>query len=90
MSREMVRVRLFKDGTYEVKDIDSIYATQRLAGCCEKGTVDIYHCPKSRWKYYLLKLLDTTEIDKEIKELQKRKRNMQKLKDKISKELEGK
>ena len=90
MVREMVCVRLYRDGTYEVKDIDSSYATQRLAGSCEKGTFDVYYCRKDKWKYYLLKLIDTSRIDKEIKELQKRKRDMQKLKDKISKELEDK
>lgn len=90
MSREMVRVRLYEDGTYEIEDIESYWATQRLGGCCSKGFYQEYHCLKGRWKYYLLKLFDTAKIDKEIKELQKRKRDMQKLKSKISKELEGK
>ena len=90
MAREMVRVCLYEDGTYEVKDIESYWATQKLCGSCDKGHYRAYNCLKGRWKYYLLKLLDTAEIDKEIKELQKRKRDMQKLKAKISKELEGK
>lgn len=90
MTREMVCVRLYEDGTYEVNDIDSSYATQRLFGLCEKGTFDAYYCRKDKWRCYLLKLIDTSRIDKEIKELQKRKRDMQKLKDKISKELEDK
>ena len=87
MSREMVCVRLYRDGTYEIEDIDSRYVTQRLVGCCDKGYFEEYHCLKSRWKYYLLKLLDTAEIDKEIKKLQKRKRDVQKLRKKITDEL---
>jgi len=90
MSREMVCVRLYEDGTYEVEDIDSRYVTQKLFGGCEKGMFEAYNCLKDRWQYYLLKLLSTTEIDKEIKKLQKRKRDVEKLRKKITDELSQK
>ena len=86
----MVRVCLYEDGTYEVKDIESYWATQKLYGACDKGHYRAYNCLKGRWKYYLLKLLDTSDIDKEIKELQKRKRARQKLRKKITDELSQK
>lgn len=87
MKHEMVEVILFEDGTYEVKDIPSVYATQRLCGVRNGQSCDIYHCYKSKWKEYLLKLLSTNQIDKQIEELQKRKKKLTSLKEKISKEL---
>lgn len=90
MSREMVRVCLYEDGTYEVKDIESYWATQKLYGICDKGSYRAYNCLKGKWKYYLLKLLDTAEIDKEIEKLQKCKRNVEKSRKKITEELSQK
>lgn len=87
MSKEMVEVILYEDGNYEINDIDSQYAIQRLYGVRHNMSCDIYHCPKSNWKKYLLKLLSTNEIDKKIKELEKQKGKMEKLKEKITEEL---
>ena len=86
--REMVRVSLYEDGNYEVKDVESYHVTQRMWGVYDGKHVDIYYCLKSKWKYYLLKLLSTNDIDKQIAELKKKKRMMEKLRDKIAKEIE--
>ena len=83
--REMVAVRLFEDGTYEVNDIDSNYVTQRYYG----NRCDTYYCSKAKWKEYLLKLCSTERIDKQIAELTKRKKKMEKLRIKLEKELKG-
>ena len=90
MSREMVEVILYEDGTYEVNDIDPNYATQRLFGCRHNMLCDVYHCPKNNWKKYLLKLISTNGIDKKIKELEKQKRKLKRLKEEITKELKEK
>lgn len=89
MKREMVEVILYENGTYEVKDIEADSATQRLVGWVNDSKCDIYHCPKSKWRTYLMKLLDTKAIDKEIRELQKRKKAIEKLRVRISKEIVG-
>ena len=87
MSREMVRIRLYENGEYTVEDVEPYWATQRLYGYLSGKRYDGYNCKKSMWKKYLLKLLDTAEIDKEIKKLQKRKRDVEKLRKKITDEL---
>lgn len=89
MSKEMVSVRLYEDGTYDVKDIESYYATQRLCGSYNGKHCEIYYCPKASWKKYLLKLLSTKDIDKEIKELEKQKKKIERLREKITKEIES-
>ena len=81
--RKMVRVKLFEDGTYTIEDIEPIYATQRLTGFQNGQSVETYYCPKNKWKYYLLKLCDTKRIDNEIKELLKRKEQLESLKFKL-------
>ena len=88
MTREMVSVRLYEDGTYEVKDIEHHYATQRLTGSCNGKRCEIYFCPKASWKKYLLKLISTNDIDKEIKELEWQKKKLERLREKITKEIE--
>ncbi len=87
MKREMVKVILYENGTYEVKDIESDYATQRLVGWVNGSKCDIYYCYKSKWRSYLMKLLDTSAINKDIRELQKRKKAIEKLRVRISKEI---
>ena len=89
MKREMVEVILYENGTYEVKDIEADYATQRLVGWVNGIECDIYYCHKNKWKTYLMKLLDTNAIDKNIRELQKRKKAIEKLRVRISKEIAG-
>lgn len=88
MKREMVSVTLYESGKYTVKDIEPEYTTQRLVGADEEGIYEKYHCPKRSWKKYLVKLLSTNGIDKEIAELQKKKRNIEHLKSKILKEID--
>ena len=93
MMREMVRLALYEDGTYEVKDTDSDQATQRLYGVDKDGRdVDVYYCRKDKWEWYLSKLLNSKvkDIDKEIKILQKKKKEMEKLKNEVLKNLEAK
>lgn len=88
MKREMVSVTLYESGKYTVKDIEPEYTTQHLCGVDKEGTFERYHCPKRNWKKYLIKLLSTNGIDKEIAELQKRKGNIERLKCKILKEID--
>lgn len=90
MTSEMVEVILYENGTYEVKDIESRYATQRLVAWMNGSKCDVYHCRKSKWKSYLMKLLNTNinTIDKDIRELQKRKKATEKMRVRISKEIE--
>ena len=87
MTREMVKVTLYEDGRYEVKDIPSDCKTQRLYGVSNGMDIDIYHCPKKNWKKYLLKLVSTTEIDKQIAELKKKKQKMVKLIERLNREV---
>ena len=83
----MVRVTLYEDGEYKVEDVDPHCATQRLYGMEKGRSTDIYYCKKERWKEYLLKLCDTKDIDKKIKELVHYKRQKEVLKQKILSEL---
>lgn len=89
MKREMVSVVLYEDGTYIVEDIPDYYATQKLYGMRDGKNCKIYHCIKSKWKIYLLKLLSTKDIDidKQIVELNKQKKAIIELKEQIKKEL---
>ena len=91
MKREMVRIALYEDGTYEVKDTDQDYVTQRMYGVDKDGRdVDVYYCLKDKWEWYLSKLLSSKvkDIDKEIKKLQRNKKRMEKLKNWVLKNLE--
>ena len=89
MKREMVSVVLYEDGTYIVEDIPDYYATQKLYGMRDGKNCKIYHCAKSKWKTYLLRLLSTNDIDKQIAELNKRKKAMIELKNRLKKELDN-
>lgn len=89
MKREMVEVVLYKDGTYTVEDISPECATQRMWGMHHGKDCDIYHCFKSRWKEYLVKLLSTKDIDQKIAELRRQKKAKEELKAKILKEIEA-
>ena len=88
MKREMVEVILYADGTYEVVDIPSYYATERYYGMRNDKHFTSYYCPKSKWKYYLMKLLSTKDIDKQIEELKKKKRMMEELKKTLKETLD--
>ena len=91
MIREMVRLALYEDGTYKVEDADPDQATQRLYGVDKDGRdVDVYYCRKDKWEWYLSKLLNSRvkDIDKEIKKLQRNKKEMEKLKNWVLKNLE--
>lgn len=92
MKREMVSVVLYEDGTYIVEDIPDYYATQKLCGMRDGKNCKIYHCAKSKWKTYLLRLLSTNniDIDKQIAELNKQKKAIMELKEQIKKELDDK
>ena len=87
MKREMVSVVLYEDGIYTVEDIPDYYATQKLYGMRDGKNCKIYHCAKSKWKTYLLALLSTNDIDKQIAELNKQKKAIIELKEQIKKEL---
>lgn len=84
----MVSVSLYEDGTYTVEDIPNYYATQKLYGMRDGKNRQIYYCLKSKWKVYLLKLLSTNDIDKQIAKLNQQKNNIIKLKKQIEKELD--
>lgn len=85
--REMVEVVLWDDGTYEVNIVDSNHVTQRMVGWSGSRHFEKYYCKKDKWKYYLMKLIDTKDIDRQIQRLKKKKKEMEKLKEKISKEI---
>ena len=87
MAREMVQVVLYEDGTYEVNEAKPYHTTQRMVGMSDKGRCKLYYCSKDKWKYYLLKLLSTRDIDEKIKELRKQKKVKEELATKIRKEL---
>jgi hypothetical protein len=88
--REMVEVVLWEDGTYEVEDTEPCYMTQMMYRYDGKGLErrgKVYICKKEKWKYYLMRMLSTKEIDDEIRELKKKKKAMEQLKEKIKNEL---
>lgn len=87
MTKEMVKVILYEDGEYEVVEGESYYRTQRLVGMCGGRHCDIYICSKGKWKYYLLRLLSTKDIDAKIKKLKEQKKIKEELAVKIKKEL---
>lgn len=89
--KEMVEVVLHENGTYEVNNIDPHNATQKLYRYNGSTGLhsQVYICPKDKWKTYLMKLLSTKDIDKKIKELQKQKKAMEKLKEEITKTFGG-
>ena len=90
----MVKVKLYKDMIHNtdemfiVEDADPNLATHRGYGWDSMGEHESYYCPKKSWKKYLLKLLSTKDIDKEISKLQKKKKKIEELKAKITKEIE--
>lgn len=84
--REMVSLRLYEDGKYEVVDACSDLATYHFFGVKDGKNCEGWVCKKTMWKHYLLKLLSTKQIDKEIAELKKRKKNIIELKERILKE----
>lgn len=88
MKREMVSVVLYEDGTYTVEDIPDYYATQELYGMRDGKNCKIYHCFKSKWKTYLLRLLSTKDIDKQIAKLNKQKKTITELKNRLKKEFD--
>ena len=87
MKREIVKVTLCANGRYTVEDVSPDYVTQRLYGIRDGVHMDIYYCPKKSWKKYLLKLLSTTEIDKQIAELKKKKQKMIELREQLNSEI---
>lgn len=75
MKRQMSKVTLFYDGTYEIEDIgESDYATQYMIGSKvvngEWKDCEGYYCPKGKEKYYLRKLA-TDIIAKKEKQIRK-------------------
>ena len=87
MKREMVKVTLYANGKYTVEDISPDHATKRLCGMKDGMNVDIYYCLKKSWKKYLLRLLSTTEIDRQIAELKRQKQKIIELKERLNSEL---
>lgn len=88
--REMVEVILYADGTYDINDIDSDNATQKLYGRRNGKPCDIYFCPKVKQASYLLKLirLRHTELVKDIKMKEKMRKQVEKLELKILAEID--
>ena len=86
-NQEMVRVKVYGDGTYAVEDIDPECATQKLVGFDDKGFYNCYNCPKGNYERYLLRLLVTEEIDSKIADLEEAKRRIIRTREEIKKEL---
>jgi hypothetical protein len=87
MTREMVEVVLYEDGTYEVNEADPHHAIQGMFGMGCKGRFELYYFPKDEWKHYLLKRLCTKDIDAKIEKLKEQKKIREELAAKIKKEL---
>lgn len=68
--RQMVEVRLYECGIFEVNDINNNYKTRKYRGCKDKDGMiyDSYFCLKSSWRKYLIKLIDESikNIDEDI------------------------
>lgn len=87
MTKEMVEVLLYKDGTFELNnDIYGDVTTHKDYGFNKSQFCYMYYCRKDKWKMYLLKLINEYEkdIDKNLKQLNKRKEKLEKLKEKYS------
>lgn len=89
MKKEMVEVIFYEnDATYEVNDIDGNYRTQEMCGFRNEQFIRIYHCAKSKWKKYFLKLLNSSikGLTSDIRMLDKKKKRIEKLKEQIERE----
>ena len=85
MTKEMVEVLLYKDGTFELNnDIYGDVKPHKAYGFNKGKSCYMYYCRKDKWKMYLLKLINEYEkdIDKNFKQLNKRKEKLEKLKEK--------
>ena len=86
--KKMVEVILYENGTYEVKDTEPYHATQWFHGY--SGVTGLkyekYNCPKDKWEEYLMKLLSTKDIDKQMQKLQRKLQELQRQK-KMKEEL---
>lgn len=71
MKHKMVEVILYKDGTWEIKHIDSRYATQKAFGSIGGRSCILYRCEKEKAYYYLQKLFKEliAETNAEIRNL---------------------
>lgn len=87
MKREMVKVVLYEDGEYEVTEAEPYHRTQRMVGAYGNRHFEMYYCHKDKWKYYLVRLLSTKDIDEKIEKLKERKKTREELATKIKKEL---
>ena len=89
MKKEMIEVIFYEnDATSEVNDIDGNYKTQEMCGYRNGELIRKYHCEKSRWKKYLLKLLNSSikGLTSDIRMLDKKKKRIEKLKEQIERE----
>ena len=88
----MVKVVLFEDGTYKVSDVNGKRKIQKLNGVSKGKKCELYFCNKDKWKEYLLKLISESinRIDEELSKLQKNRKVLVELKNRISKEIESK
>lgn len=87
--REMVEVILYKDGMYEVHDVESDHRTQRMWVSYNGKEGESYYCLKDKWKHYLIKLCSTKDIDKKIDELKKNKKRIEDIKTRILAEIKS-
>lgn len=91
MTEQMVEVILYEDGRYEVNDVAERYATTHLYRCAHGVEGEMYYCKKSRWKFYLLKLVRSIEksLDKQIAELNEKRNKIASLKIELMNESGG-
>lgn len=76
--REMIKVIVYYDGTWDIENLDGNYATQHLY-CTIKGkSGECYHCLKGKEEYYKKKLVKNIikKQEEKVKEAQERLNNL--------------
>lgn len=73
-NHKMVEIILYEDGTWEIEDIDSNYATQKLYGFKGGRSYTGYRCKKGKEYYYIdIMMKELIEENKnKIKELKEK------------------
>lgn len=79
--REMSKVIVYYDGTWEIEDLDCHYATQHLY-CIIKGkSGECYYCLKGKEEYYKKRLVKSIikKQEEKVKKEQERLNNLKKV-----------
>ena len=79
--REMIGIKVYYDGKYEIVDYDPDLSTQILGFVDAKGSGLLYACPKDKKDFYLKKALREVKkiCDMKIEEMLEIKANIDRL-----------